>query len=145
MKSTQLKASFLGMANLPLTRQIALLAGFAASIALGIYIASWFRALGSFSPGRDIGWQLLGGFVAILVLLVVLRPVLRRLADSAAINDAGTVEGEVKQDQVTAVDDEADPDSSGKDDELNLELVKAMADQEPKRVAQVVKLWLAES
>lgn len=145
MKSTQLKASFLGMANLPLTRQLALLAGFAASIALGIYIASWFRALGSFSPGRDIGWQLLGGFVAILVLLVVLRPVLRRLADSAAINDAGTVEGEVKQDQVTAVDDEADPDSSGKDDELNLELVKAMADQEPKRVAQVVKLWLAES
>lgn len=145
MKSTQLKASFLGMANLPLRRRLALLVGFAASVALGIYIASWFRALGSFSPGWNIGWRLVGGFIAILVLLGVLRSVLRHLADSAAINDADTVEGKVKQDQVTVVDDEADPDSSSKDDELNLELVRAMANQEPKRVAQVVKLWLAES
>ncbi|MEJ2362091.1 MAG: hypothetical protein P8Z75_11805 [Gammaproteobacteria bacterium] len=146
MKSTQLKASFWGMANLPLMRQLVLLLGLAVSIALAIYIALWFRRLGNFLPVWGASWQLLGGLIAILVLLGVLRPMLRHLAGSTAVNQiAGTAEDKQEQKQVAVPDDEVRHSSRDNDDALNLELVKAMVSQEPKRVAQVVKQWLAES
>lgn len=201
MKSAQVKASFLGMANLPLTRQLVLLLGLAMSIALAIYIALWFHSLGYPSPVAGstrtitamspvparhhaqakqvgstnpmtgngdtrvlptpgvesgpaiafgdkrqiwgVGWQLLGGLIAILVLLGVMRPLMRHLASAPAAKQAAdTVEGGMEQ--VIVSDEGALRSSQTNDDELNLEFVKAMVSQEPKRVAQVVKLWLTE-
>lgn len=43
VKSDQLNASFQGMTHLPVVRQVGLLVGLAASIALGIYVVLWSR------------------------------------------------------------------------------------------------------
>ena len=43
VKADQLNASFQGMTNLPIVRQLGLLIGLAASIALGVYVVLWSR------------------------------------------------------------------------------------------------------
>lgn len=44
VKSDQLNASFQGMTRLPVVRQVGLLVGLAASIALGVYVVLWSRS-----------------------------------------------------------------------------------------------------
>ena len=43
VKADQLNASFQGMTHLPIVRQLGLLIGLAASIALGVYLVLWSR------------------------------------------------------------------------------------------------------
>ena len=43
VKTDQLNASFQGMTHLPVVRQVGLLVGLAASIALGVYVVLWSR------------------------------------------------------------------------------------------------------
>lgn len=165
-------------------RQLGLLLGLTASIALAVYIVLWSRTVGypfpvdkstrvvavnsplsgqavatdAMAGGKhtvslaekhlawDLGRQLLGGLIAVLVLLGVLRPMMRHLASSAVAKQAAVSgEDDKQQDQVMLSDGEAMHFSRADEDEMNLEFVKTMVSQEPRRVAQVVKQWLNES
>lgn len=94
----------------------------------------------------SLGKQLLGGLVAVLILLGVLRPVMRNLSTVApplALKAAGS--DELADDQVTLTGtDNAARLSRPREYESDLQLAKTMIVQEPKRVAQVVKQWVSE-
>lgn len=95
----------------------------------------------------DVGKQLLGGLVAVLILLGVLRPVMRNLSlmPAAANNrmlQAGGGDG-LAEDQVTLNNSNANL-LKPREYESDLQVARAMVTQEPKRVAQVVKQWVSE-
>lgn len=94
----------------------------------------------------DLGKQILGGILAALVLFGVLRPVMRNLSKVPRGGRLATVEGEdgLDDDQVTLSGERGKRLPRPNDYESELEMAKAMAVQEPKRVAQVVKQWVNE-
>lgn len=95
----------------------------------------------------EAGKQILGGLVAVLILLGVLRPVMRNLSviQPAANNrllQAGGGDG-LAEDQVTLNNSNANL-LKPREYESDLQIARAMVTQEPKRVAQVVKQWVGE-
>lgn len=94
----------------------------------------------------DLGKQILGGILAALVLFGVLRPVMRNLSRVPKGGRLAAVEGEdgLDDDQVTLSGERGKRLPRPNDYESELEMAKAMAVQEPKRVAQVVKQWVNE-
>jgi len=95
----------------------------------------------------DLGKQILGGLVAILILLGILRPVMRNLSlhprpVANALLAGGTGDG-LAEDQVTLTGSNANL-LKPREYESDLEIARAMVTQEPKRVAQVVKQWVGE-
>lgn len=94
----------------------------------------------------DVSRQILGGFIAVLVLLGVWWPVMRHLAKKTVARQAvATAQTDMEQVPILPSDEETQRFPQENDDELNLEFAKAMVSQEPKRVAQVLKQWLNES
>jgi flagellar M-ring protein FliF len=90
--------------------------------------------------------QLLAGGVVVFLLFGVLRPVLRELAAKGkAIPLPVTDEDGIAEDQVTLSGggQAALPRPTGKGFEANLSAARTLAAQDPKRVAQVVKNWVA--
>jgi flagellar M-ring protein FliF len=94
----------------------------------------------------DVGKQLLGVLVVILLLLGVLRPLLRALATTKTVEQvlSSPDEQEIAEDQLTL----AGPDSllqlpQQSSYEGNLTMIRDMARQDPKHVAQVVKTWVS--
>lgn len=95
----------------------------------------------------DVGKQVLGGLLAALVLLGVLRPVMRSLAKVPGKRHVATAGGpadELDEDQVTLSGERGQRMPKPNEYESDLEMAKAMVIQEPKRVAQVVKQWVNE-
>ncbi|MBI3562461.1 MAG: flagellar M-ring protein FliF [Gammaproteobacteria bacterium] len=95
----------------------------------------------------DLGKQVLGGLVAVLIMLGVLRPVMRNLSTLPAAKKLVTAGGGdgLEEDQVTlSGQDTAARLSKPREYESDLQMAKAMVVQEPKRVAQVVKQWVGE-
>ncbi len=95
----------------------------------------------------EVGKQILGGLVAILILLGVLRPVMRNLsviqpATNNRLLQAGGGDG-LADDQVTLNNSNANL-LKPREYESDLQIARAMVTQEPKRVAQVVKQWVGE-
>lgn len=93
----------------------------------------------------SLGKQLLGGLIAMLVLLGVLRPVMRNLAVAAPKQLAVAGGDGLAEDQVTLTGENAAVRlPRPREYEADLQLAKTMVVQEPKRVAQVVKQWVNE-
>jgi flagellar M-ring protein FliF len=94
-----------------------------------------------------LGKQLLGGLVALLILLGVLRPVMRNLA-TVPLKQGARIAGVdgLAEDQVTlSGQDNAVRLTKPREYESDLALAKTMIVQEPKRVAQVVKQWVNDA
>ncbi len=92
----------------------------------------------------DIGKQVLAGAVVFFLLFGVLRPVLRELAAKGEVVAAQPMMLEqsgtgIQNDQLTLSGDNQSQQSS----ENNLNTARALATQDPKRVAQVVNNWVA--
>lgn len=98
----------------------------------------------------DVSKQVLGALVVILLLFGVLRPILRSLASvkpqaEAAMAGAGHGGGGLAEDQVSLGGPQvggmqlAGPPSY----EQNITMIRDMAKQDPKHVAQVMKTWVA--
>lgn len=94
----------------------------------------------------DAGKQALGGLLLVLLLIGILRPVMRDLARIPADKAAATTAGNDSLDekQVTLTGDKGQRLAKPNEYKTDLEIVKALVIQEPKRVAQVVKQWVNE-
>jgi len=94
----------------------------------------------------DVGKQVLGGLLAIVVLFGVLKPIMRNLSVVPNVRMVGGPGGEdgLDDDQVTLTGEGGQRLPKPKEYESDLEMAKSMAVQEPKRVAQVVKQWVNE-
>lgn len=93
----------------------------------------------------SLGKQLLGGLIAMLILLGVLRPVMRNLSVAAPPALAVATGDGLAEDQVTLTGAPgAERLPKPREYESDLQLAKTMVVQEPKRVAQVVKQWVNE-
>lgn len=91
--------------------------------------------------------QVLGGLLAVLMLLGVLRPVMRNLAKVPAkrhVTMTGAAADELDEDQLTLSDEHGQRIPNPNKYISELERAKAMVIREPKRVAQVVKQWVNE-
>ncbi len=99
----------------------------------------------------DVGKQVLGGLLVLFLVLFVLRPVLRSLAQKERPQAQGQLpagqapealpggqqHAALGHEQRAAIAPPPPP------EEQHLELAKSLAQQDPKRVAQVVKTWVA--
>jgi flagellar M-ring protein FliF len=93
---------------------------------------------------QDLAKQVLGGIMVLLLLFGVLRPVLRSLAEKGAVAAPTGGDGELGQDRVTLSGPQAAGQLTGPGGyEDRLTVAKSMAAQDPRRVAQVVKNWVA--
>jgi flagellar M-ring protein FliF len=98
---------------------------------------------------RDIGRQVLGAIVVLVLILAVLRPLLRSFVAPApvpAVEALETTEGE----QQALADDRVSLGSTAAEQaalpyEQSLTTARNAVAQDPKRVAQVVKTWLGEN
>lgn len=94
---------------------------------------------------KDIMKQALGGLAVLLLVFGVLRPVLRGLAEKGLAAPPAQLAGaELAQDHVTLDGQRSAgqlPGPGGYDDKLGV--ARSMASQDPRRVAQVVKNWVA--
>lgn len=96
----------------------------------------------------DLGKQALGGLAVLLLVFGVLRPVLKSLAEKGVKTPmrAFAVEGggEVGEDQLSITGGGQQPRlPQANQYEQQLNTAKSMANQDPGRVAQVVKNWVA--
>jgi flagellar M-ring protein FliF len=94
----------------------------------------------------DVAKQISGVLVALILALVVLRPVMRSLAKVPPTRVAlprGQGEGQLADDQVTLGNDEVPRLPSGANYENNLNAARGMVGQDSRLVAQVVKGWVA--
>ncbi len=96
----------------------------------------------------DLGKQLLGGLGVLLLVFGVLRPVLKSLAEKGAKAPVRMMAveggGEVGEDQLSLSGGAQPPRlPAGGQYEQQLTMAKGMANQDPGRVAQVVKNWVA--
>lgn len=100
----------------------------------------------------DVLKWLLGGVAVLLLLFGVLRPVLRSLAQSGAghmgqpqLEGLPGLEGlpEIAEDRVSLTAEKAERLAAPDEYEERLNIARQMAVQDPKRVAQVVKNWVA--
>lgn len=92
----------------------------------------------------DLARKIFGGLLALVVALLVLRPMMKNLATvprSRATNAQG--DG-LDEDQLTLTGGQRPRLPKPNEYESDLEMAKAMTVQEPKRVAQVVKSWVNE-
>jgi len=105
-------------------------------------VVSWWDKLRHWGVGR----QIIGGSIALLVLLGVLRPVMRNLAN---ISSSGQVAAMEESHRAQTEFEQAEAGVTGaaitEKYEKHLESVRAMAGKEPRLVAQVLKQWLNEN
>lgn len=100
---------------------------------------------------KDMLKWLLGGMAVLLLLFGVLRPVLRSLAQSGAEHMQPQLAGlpgleglpEMAEDRVSLTGEKAGRLAAPDEYEEQLNMARQMAMQDPKRVAQVVKNWVA--
>lgn len=95
---------------------------------------------------QDLGKQLLGGLAVLVLVFGVLRPVLKSLAEKGAQmpRQAALVDGEAGEDQLSLGQGRSRPQLPATAQyEDKLSMAKTMAAQDPGRVAQVVKNWVA--
>lgn len=86
----------------------------------------------------DIARQIGGGLLALIVLLMVVRPLLRGLSARPA---GGGMQGGVSDDRLSLSAPAQGSAPSGYDAQMTA--ARSSAQQDPKRVAQVVKQWVA--
>ena len=93
----------------------------------------------------DIGKQVLGGLLALILIFTVLRPMLRSLTQvpeqARESKDEPVDEVELQQQAMRA---EVQREMQVASHEENLKTAKEIAKQDPKRVVQVVRSWLEE-
>lgn len=93
----------------------------------------------------DIGKQVLGGLLALILIFAVLRPMLRSLThvpeQARESKDEPVDEVELQQQAMRA---EVQREMQVAGHEENLKTAKEIAKQDPKRVVQVVRSWLEE-
>ncbi len=93
----------------------------------------------------DIGKQVLGGLLALILIFAVLRPMLRSLTQvpeqARESKDEPVDEVELQQQAMRA---EVQREMQVASHEENLKTAKEIAKQDPKRVVQVVRSWLEE-
>lgn len=110
----------------------------------------------------DVGKQALGVGLVLLLVFGVLRPTMRRLASLAPVvvsppaltgpRGAGTraVDGGLEEDRLSLSDAQPGeariPGAVSKDRQLlQVESLRSLVSQDPKRVAQVVRNWVSEN
>jgi len=95
----------------------------------------------------DVGRQLLGWLLALILILAVLRPLLRSLTQLPTVKE-GSGSGDDAVDEVAlqqqAMQAEMQREMQAATHEDNLKNAKEIARQDPKRVVQVVRTWLEE-
>jgi flagellar M-ring protein FliF len=89
----------------------------------------------------DLGKQVLGGIVVLILVFGVLKPVMRSLAEKGESTPAYAGGGEMAIEQL-AMQGGAPGGQLAAPTEDNLTIAKNMAAQDPARVAQVVKTWV---
>lgn len=87
----------------------------------------------------DAGKQLLGILAVVLIIFVVLKPVLKILADKGAADEPLPVGADG---EVAAISNDHMPVLPKVTYDQQLEIVKAVAKQEPHRVANIMKDWV---
>ncbi len=103
---------------------------------------------------QELAKTALGALLILILILAVLRPLLRTLADKGAAErealEQMALEDQMEDDQLTLGHDGEhaqgqleSPDKKGQSFEDNLELVRNLVREDPKRVAQVIKVWIA--
>ncbi|SFD08908.1 flagellar M-ring protein FliF [Thiohalospira halophila DSM 15071] len=93
----------------------------------------------------DIAKQVVGAALVIFLILGVLRPVLRNLAQPPSHEPSEEEEDEAMAElerQKAQMQEELEREIQVADYETNLQTAKTLAQQDPKRVAQVVKSWI---
>ncbi len=91
----------------------------------------------------DIAKQVLGALLIIFLILGVLRPVLRNLAQPPKMEDEDEDEALTELERQKAqMQEELEREIQVADYETNLQTAKTLARQDPKRVAQVVRTWI---
>ncbi len=91
----------------------------------------------------DIAKQVLGALLIIFLILGVLRPVLRNLAQPPKMEDEDEDEALTELERQKAqMQEELEREIQVADYETNLQTAKTLARQDPKRVAQVVRSWI---
>ena len=94
----------------------------------------------------DLGKKILGGLLALVVALLILRPMMKNLSTMPKLRVAAGGAGDgLDEDQLTLTGGESGPRlPKANEYQSDLEMAKSMVVQEPKRVAQVVKSWVNE-
>lgn len=93
----------------------------------------------------DIAKQVVGAALVIFLILGVLRPVLRNLAQPPSHEPSEEEEDEAMAElerQKAQMQEELEREIQVADYETNLQTAKTLARQDPKRVAQVVRSWI---
>ena len=91
----------------------------------------------------DIAKQVLGALLIIFLILGVLRPVLRNLAQPPKLDDEDEDEALTELERQKAqMQEELEREIQVADYETNMQTAKTLARQDPKRVAQVVRSWI---
>ena len=95
----------------------------------------------------DIGKQLLGWILALILIFAVLRPLLRSLTQipsPARRGDEGDLDEYELQEELSREEAQRERRNPAASHEENLQTAKEIAKQDPKRVVQVVRTWLEE-
>ncbi len=90
----------------------------------------------------DAGKQLLGIVAVILIIFVVLKPVLKALAEKGAASDDDLPAAVGTDGALPAIANQQMPMLPGVTYDQQLEVVKSVAKQEPHRVANIMKGWV---
>jgi flagellar M-ring protein FliF len=93
----------------------------------------------------DVAKQVVGAALVIFLILGVLRPVLRNLAQPPSHEPSEEEEDEAMAElerQKAQMQEELEREIQVADYETNLQTAKTLARQDPKRVAQVVRSWI---
>ncbi|HFC52950.1 MAG TPA: flagellar basal body M-ring protein FliF [Gammaproteobacteria bacterium] len=95
----------------------------------------------------DIGKQLLGWILALILIFAVLRPLLRSLTQipsPATRGEEGDLDEYELQEELSREEAQRERRNPAASHEENLQTAKEIARQDPKRVVQVVRTWLEE-
>ncbi len=95
----------------------------------------------------DIGKQLLGWILALILIFAVLRPLLRSLTQipsPAPRGEEGDLDEYELQEELSREEAQRERRNPAASHEENLQTAKEIAKQDPKRVVQVVRTWLEE-
>ncbi len=92
----------------------------------------------------DLGRKILGGLLALVIALLILRPMMKNLATVPRSRSTNAQGDGLDEDQLTLTGGTGQRLPKPNEYESDLEMAKAMTVQEPKRVAQVVKTWVNE-
>ncbi len=97
----------------------------------------------------ELAKQLLGGLAILFVIFGVLRPILNSLAQRGAESSAlaasvGETDMALEDERVSLTTDQPAALTGPSNSELQLEAVKGIVAQDPKIVAQTLKIWLSE-